>query len=118
MILTLSEPAKRDLRRAIGRQLMGRPLGRLLQIATIDCGIPEEELKMGGPPVDNVAIDEEGQITLGPPDSVVRRGGNRTVPVPGPQRPHHADAVLHRRLERADQLGHRLVDAAGPSTRS
>ncbi len=64
IMLTLSEPAKRDLRRVIGRALMGRPLGRLLQIATVDCGISEEELKLGGPPVDNVAIDEEGQITL------------------------------------------------------
>lgn len=64
ILLTLSEPAKRDLRRVIGRALMGRPLGRLLQIAVNDCGISEEELKLGGPPVDNVAIDEEGQITL------------------------------------------------------
>ncbi len=64
IMLTLSEPAKRDLRRVIGRALMGRPLGRLLQIATVDCGIAEEDLKLGGPPVDNVAIDEEGQITL------------------------------------------------------
>lgn len=64
IMLTLSEPAKRDLRRVIGRALMGRPLGRLLQIATVECGISEEDLKLGGPPVDNVAIDEEGQITL------------------------------------------------------
>lgn len=64
IMLTLSEPAKRDLRRVIGRALMGRPLGRLLQLAVNDCGISEDELKLGGPPVDNVAIDEEGQITL------------------------------------------------------
>ena len=34
------------------------------QLATTECGISEEDLKLGGPPVDNVAIDEEGQITL------------------------------------------------------
>lgn len=64
IMLTLSEPAKRDLRRVLGRALMGRPLGRLLQIAVNECGISEEDLKLGGPPIDNVAIDEEGQITL------------------------------------------------------
>ena len=64
IMLTFSEAGKRDLRRVIGRQLMGRPLGRLRQLATTECGISEEDLKLGGPPVDNVAIDEEGQITL------------------------------------------------------
>lgn len=63
MILTLSEAGKRDLRRVIGRPLAGRPQGRLLELAE-DCGIGADELKMGGPPVDNVAIDEEGQITI------------------------------------------------------
>ena len=64
IMLTFSDAGKRDLRRVIGRQLMGRPLGRLRQIATTECGVSEEDLKLGGPPVDNVAIDEEGQITL------------------------------------------------------
>ena len=64
IMLTFSEAGKRDLRRVIGRQLMGRPLGRLRQLATTECGVSEEDLKLGGPPVDNVAIDEEGQITL------------------------------------------------------
>lgn len=64
IVLTLSEPGKRDLRRVIGRPLLGKPRGRLLDIAMNECGIGEEELKLGGPPVDNVAIDEEGQITL------------------------------------------------------
>jgi predicted RND superfamily exporter protein len=63
IILTLSEPGKRDLRRVIGRPLLGRPRGRLLELAA-ECGIESEDLKLGGPPVDNVAIDEEGQITL------------------------------------------------------
>jgi predicted RND superfamily exporter protein len=64
IVLTLSEPGKRDLRRVIGRPLLGRSQGRLLEIAIDECGIPREDLKLGGPPVDNVAIDEEGQITL------------------------------------------------------
>lgn len=67
ILVTLSEPGKRDLRRVIGRPLLGRPRGKLLELAD-ECGIsvagPNAELKMGGPPVDNVAIDEEGQITL------------------------------------------------------
>jgi uncharacterized protein len=64
IILTLSEPGKRDLKRVIGRPLLGRPQGRLLELASVECGIAPEELKLGGPPVDNVAIDEEGTITL------------------------------------------------------
>ncbi len=63
ILLTLSKPGKRDLRRVIGRPLLGRPRGKLLELAA-ECGISGEELKMGGPPVDNVAIDEEGEITL------------------------------------------------------
>lgn len=63
IILTLSEPGKRDLRRVIGRELMGRRPGKLLELAA-ECGISPSDLRLGGPPVDNVAIDEEGTITL------------------------------------------------------
>jgi predicted RND superfamily exporter protein len=63
VIVTFSEAGKRDPRRVIGRALMGKPLGRLLQIAE-EAGISQDQLKLGGPPVDNVAIDEEGTITL------------------------------------------------------
>lgn len=63
VIVTLSEAGKRDPRRVIGRELMGKPLGRLLQIAE-EAGVSQAQLKLGGPPVDNVAIDEEGTITL------------------------------------------------------
>ena len=70
---------------AIGRGVLGGPRGRLLQLAE-ECGIeaapppsmapppfnrPHAEassgrppLRLGGPPVDNLAIDEEGTITL------------------------------------------------------
>lgn len=63
MIVTLSDVGRRDLKRVLGRPLMGKPAGRLLQIAT-ESGLAYEDLRLGGPPVDNVAIDEEGSITL------------------------------------------------------
>lgn len=85
VVLTLSEPARRNLRRVIGRGLMGQTRGRLFDIGE-ECGIAapvippsapppfswlaakppltEPMLHIGGPPVDNVAIDEEGTITL------------------------------------------------------
>ncbi len=64
LIVTLSEAGKRDLSRVIGRPLLGKPPGKLLDLAINECNITIDELKMGGPPVDNVAIDEEGTITL------------------------------------------------------
>ena len=64
-IVTLSDAGDRDLARAIGRDILQRPLGKLLDLAINECGVPVADLRMGGPPVDNVAIDEEGMITLG-----------------------------------------------------
>ena len=43
---------------------MGKPRGRILELATGECGIAPENLHIGGPPSDNVAIDEEGTSTL------------------------------------------------------
>ena len=86
VLVTLTELAKENLGFAIGRGVMGAPRGRLLQLAK-ESGVkpasapsmapppfdrPEVEsvaggpppLRIGGPPVDNVAIDEEGTITL------------------------------------------------------
>ena len=63
MILTLSDAAKRDLHQVVGRGMLGRPLGRLYEIGG-EINIRSEMLRLGGPPVDNVAIDEEGTITL------------------------------------------------------
>ncbi len=85
VVLTLSEPARRNLGRVIGRGLMGQTRGRLFDIGE-ECGIAapakppsapppfswlaaspivvEPVMHIGGPPVDNVAIDEEGTITL------------------------------------------------------
>lgn len=85
LLITMTDLAKDNLAHAIGRGVLGGPRGRLLQLAA-DSGVhppmppsmapppfdqPEVEtiaglppLRMGGPPVDNVAIDEEGTITL------------------------------------------------------
>jgi predicted RND superfamily exporter protein len=78
-IITLSEPGKRDLARVLGRPILGKPPGKLLALAHEVGVLPNlygnvdptetlqqrlENLKLGGPPVDNVAIDEEGAITL------------------------------------------------------
>ncbi|PQO46365.1 hypothetical protein C5Y93_10310 [Blastopirellula marina] len=63
LIVTLTEAGKVDLRRTMGHGVLGRPEGQLLKIAE-QAGIPPEELRLGGPPVDNVSIDEEGERTL------------------------------------------------------
>lgn len=63
MLITLTDIGRKDLRRVLGRELMGKPLGKLQEMAR-DSGINLDDLHLGGPPVDNVAIDEEGQITL------------------------------------------------------
>ncbi len=80
VMVTLSKPGTVDLRRVIGRGLMGKPRGKLVSLAVESGVLPPSKppmvpfmahqvahgkvLRMGGPPVDNVAIDEEGQITL------------------------------------------------------
>ena len=85
LLITLTPTAKDNLSYALGRGVMGAPRGRLLELAN-DSGVqpasppslapppfdqPEIEsiagappLRLGGPVVDNVAIDEEGSITL------------------------------------------------------
>ena len=87
VLVTLTPLGKEHLARAIGRGVVGAPRGRFLTLAD-ESGIaaaprpsmapppfdhPENQLadasgramlRMGGPPVDNVAIDEEGTVTL------------------------------------------------------
>jgi uncharacterized protein len=63
IVLTLTDPARQNLHLVCGRGLLGKPRGRLFEIAE-ESNIGESELRLGGPPVDNVAIDEEGSITL------------------------------------------------------
>jgi uncharacterized protein len=63
LVLTLTDPARQNLHLVCGRGMLGKPRGRLYEIAH-ESNISETELRLGGPPVDNVAIDEEGSITL------------------------------------------------------
>lgn len=88
IILTLTEAAKQDPRSIVGRGMLGRKQGVLLDLADkagVQPPLPPPALpgflagmfggdpppvdnrpmlRLGGPPVDNAAIDEEGQITL------------------------------------------------------
>ena len=85
LLVTLTDMGKENLGHVIGRGVMGGPQGRLLQLAA-ECGLEpapapsmapppfntvhvagasgRPPLRLGGPPVDNFAIDEEGTITL------------------------------------------------------
>ena len=63
-IVTLNEPVINELARAVGRPMLGKTRGRILELATGECGIESANLRIGGPPSDNVAIDEEGTRTL------------------------------------------------------
>ncbi len=64
LIVTLNEPIIQELARAVGRPILGKPRGRIPELAIGECGITADNLHMGGPPCDNVAIDEEGTNTL------------------------------------------------------
>lgn len=64
LIVTINEPFLGELDRIVGRPLMGRQRGRLLELATGKCGLLASNVHMGGPSSDNVAIDEEGSKTL------------------------------------------------------
>jgi predicted RND superfamily exporter protein len=70
LVATLTDGAEDNLRAGLGnswpltRILMGREDGLLFKIASDSCGLDKSEIRIGGPPVDNVAIDDEGEITL------------------------------------------------------
>lgn len=67
LIATLSELARSNFKEAIGRgnnRLIGRHAQGALFDALQECGVDIETVYLGGPPVDNVAIDEEGERTL------------------------------------------------------
>ncbi len=68
VIVFLTDTAVKDFRSAIGRGVSGI-LGRnhkpgLLFEAMAECQIPFDQAHMGGPPVDNLSIDEEGDKTI------------------------------------------------------
>ncbi len=85
VLVTLTPLAQDNLAFALGRGVLGGPQGRFLDLAAVcwiepppppsmapppldrlsaivSSGMPE--LHVGGPPVDNIAIDEEGTVTL------------------------------------------------------
>lgn len=69
VVVTLTRDATKSLRDAIGHGHPGgpiriaRPPGELFNILK-QCNIPAEDVRLGGPPIDNVSIDEEGEKTL------------------------------------------------------
>ena len=84
-LITLNERSRGNIHRIVGRGALSRARGRVLTMAErAGLDTPERpsslppfiapffasekvsigpEIRLGGPPVDNVAIDEEGQIT-------------------------------------------------------
>jgi uncharacterized protein len=55
LVLTLSDVARANLHGAIDQ---------IRAVATDECGIREDDIHMGGPPVDNVSIDKAGQTSV------------------------------------------------------
>jgi predicted RND superfamily exporter protein len=58
LVVTLSQQALRSNR------TMRAAIETIQRVAVEECSVPKSELRMGGPPVDNVAIDVEGERTL------------------------------------------------------
>jgi hypothetical protein len=69
VVVMLSDAAIKNFREVVGRRVPNGPfpwdrkLGVLIA-ALEKCGIDAETARLGGPPVENVAIDEEGDKTL------------------------------------------------------
>jgi len=55
LVLTLADTARANLHGTIDL---------IKKVAAEECGIPEQSLHMGGPPVDNVSIDKAGQTSV------------------------------------------------------
>ena len=69
VLATLTRSADHKFRDIIGRPLVGplgirKPVYSPLFKALAQAGIKADEVRLGGPPVDNVSIDEEGERTL------------------------------------------------------
>ena len=80
VLVTLSPAGQAGLDRVLGRGLLGRPAGKLVNLAVesgVRAPVPPSllplvsqasdsgrVLRMGGPPVENVAFDEEASITF------------------------------------------------------
>ncbi|MEQ8839336.1 MAG: MMPL family transporter, partial [Lacipirellulaceae bacterium] len=57
-VVFLTEKATQDNR------TMRQAIEGITEVLVNECAIPEEEIRMGGPPVDNIQIDIEGERTL------------------------------------------------------
>jgi len=55
LVLTLADTARANLHGAIDL---------IKKVAEQECGVPEQSIHMGGPPVDNVSIDKAGQTSV------------------------------------------------------
>jgi len=55
LVLTLADTARANLHAAIDE---------IRKVATMELNIPEHQIHMGGPPVDNVSIDKAGQTSV------------------------------------------------------
>lgn len=64
LIVTINDPFLEELDRIVGSDWVGKPRGRLLELAITKVGLEADSVYFGGPPSDNVAIDEEGTKTL------------------------------------------------------
>ncbi len=58
LVVYLTEEATVD------NKTMRKAIEKITSIASTDCGIPAATIHMGGPPVDNITIDVEGEKTL------------------------------------------------------
>ncbi len=58
LVVYLSEEA------TVNNRIMRKAVEKIADIASTDCGIAPDSIHMGGPPVDNITIDVEGERTL------------------------------------------------------
>ena len=81
IVVTLSDIGEAHLKKVVGRGIGQEPRGKLVALAeesgvvappkpsmapwATEARLEGKVIRMGGPPVDNASIDEEGQITLG-----------------------------------------------------
>jgi predicted RND superfamily exporter protein len=69
VVVMLSDEAIKNFRAVVGRRVPDGPLPWQRKVGVLikaieECGIDPEAARLGGPPVENVAIDEEGDKTL------------------------------------------------------
>ena len=86
--------------------------------ALANAGITEDEVRLGGPPVDNNAIDEEGENSLVKLAGLAGLLGRQPVVLLAAQRSHDDRRVHVRRVQRGAVAGDRAVERHRRWTRS